>query len=100
MAPATKAAITADLKCFLACCKSRRPVATAVPVEPETLVHYLRWLAKGSHTRPPARRATPARRHASLARVHRILGVGQKEPLAKKARVGRDPLKGRTRAER
>src|SRR3546814_4197930 len=48
MAPATKAAITADLKCFLAWCKSRRPVATAVPVEPETLVHYLRWLAKGS----------------------------------------------------
>src|SRR3546814_6760105 len=25
MAPATKAAITADLKCFLAWCKSRRP---------------------------------------------------------------------------
>mgnify|MGYP003479701884 CR=1 FL=1 len=29
MAPATKAAITADLKCFLAWCKARRPVATA-----------------------------------------------------------------------
>src|SRR3546814_2292827 len=51
MAPATKAAITADLKCFLAWCKSRRPVATAVPVEPETLVHYLRWLARSEeHT--------------------------------------------------
>ena len=39
MAPATKAAITADLKCFLNWCGARMPVATAVPATPETLVH-------------------------------------------------------------
>src|SRR3546814_13671363 len=92
MAPATKAAITADLKCFLAWCKSRRPVATAVPVEPETLVHYLRWLAKGSDTRAPARPATLARRIASIARVHRTQGFGEKEPLATQAGMVRDTL--------
>src|SRR3546814_15594222 len=95
MAPATKAAITADLKCFLAWCKSRRPVATAVPVEPETLVHYLRWLAKGSDTRAPARPATLARRNASIARVHRMLGLGEKEPLDTQAGGVRDTLKGK-----
>ena len=100
MAPATKAAITADLKCFLAWCKSRRPVATAVPVEPETLVHYLRWLAKGSDTRAPARPATLARRIASIARVHRMLGFGEKEPLATQAGMVRDTLKGIRRDKR
>ena len=100
MAPATKAAITADLKCFLAWCKSRRPVATAVPAEPETLVHYLRWLAKGSDTRAPARPATLARRIASIARVHRMLGFGEKEPLATQAGMVRDTLKGIRRDKR
>lgn len=100
MAPATKAAITADLKCFLAWCKSRRPVATAVPAEPETLVHYLRWLAKGSDTRASARPATLARRIASIARVHRMLGFGEKEPLATQAGMVRDTLKGIRRDKR
>jgi hypothetical protein len=71
MAPATKAAITADLKCFLAWCKARRPVATAVPAEPETLVHYLHWLAKGSDIRPvqslPRSRAGSPRSRGSTA---------------------------------
>ncbi|MDP3673834.1 MAG: tyrosine-type recombinase/integrase [Novosphingobium sp.] len=100
MAPATKAAITADLKCFLAWCKSRRPVATAVPAEPETLVHYLHWLAKGSDTRPPAKPATLARRIASVARIHRILGFGEKEPLPTQAGMVRDTLKGIRRKKR
>lgn len=100
MAPATKAAITADLKCFLAWCKSRRPVATAVPAEPETLVHYLRWLAKGSDTRRPAKPATLARRIASIARIHRILGFGEKEPLPTQAGMVRDTLKGIRRDKR
>ena len=100
MAPATKAAITADLKCFLAWCKSRRPVATAVPAEPETLVHYLHWLAKGSDTRPPAKPATLARRIASIARIHRILGFGEKEPLPTQAGMVRDTLKGIRRKKR
>lgn len=100
MAPATKAAITADLKCFLAWCQSRRPVATAVPADPETLVHYLRWLAKGSDTRAPAKPATLARRIASIARVHRILGFGESEPLATQAGMVRDTLKGIRRDKR
>lgn len=94
MAPATKAAITADLKCFLAWCTARRPIATAVPAEPETLVHYLRWLAKGSDSRLPAKPATLARRIASIARVHRILGFGDSEPLPTQAGMVRDTLKG------
>lgn len=47
MAPATKAAITADLKCYLAWCWSRHPRITAIRAAPETLVHYLRWLECG-----------------------------------------------------
>lgn len=100
MAPATKAAITADLKCYMAWCKSRRPVATAVPASPETLVHYLRWLGQGSDTRPAAKPATCARRIASIARVHRILGFGEKEPLPTQAGMVRDTLKGIRRDKR
>lgn len=100
MAPATKAAITADLKCFLAWCKSRRPIAAAVPAEPENLVHYLHWLAKGSETRPPAKPATLARRIASIARIHRILGFGEKEPLPTQAGMVRDTLKAIRRKKR
>ena len=100
MAPATKAAITADLKCFLAWCGSRRPPEQAVAASPETLVHYLRWLAKGSDKRSPAKPATLARRIASIARVHRILGFGETEPLPTQAGMVRDTLKGFRRAKR
>jgi len=94
MAPATKAAITADLKCFLAWCGRRRPPVAAVPADPETLVHYLLWLAKGSETRPPAKPATLVRRIASIARIHRVLGFGDAEPLPTQAGMVRDTLKG------
>lgn len=100
MAPATKAAITADLKCFLAWCKARRPAVMAVPAEPETLVHYLRWLAKGSDARAGAKPATLARRIASIARIHRILGFGDKDPLPTQAGMVRDTLKGIRRQKR
>ena len=100
MAPATKAAITADLKCFLAWCGTRRPPEQAVPASPETLVHYLRCLAKGSDTRPPTKHATLARRIASIARVHRILGFGEKEPLPTQAGMVRDTLKAIRRKTR
>ncbi|WP_293847310.1 hypothetical protein [Sphingopyxis sp.] len=100
MAPATKAAITADLRCFLAWCKSRRPVVTAVPADPESLVHYLHWLAKGSEIRAPAKPATLARRIASIARIHRILGFGEKEPLPTQAGMVRDTLKAIRRKRR
>lgn len=100
MAPATKAAITADLKCFLHWCGTRRPALPAVPATPETLVHYLRWLGRGSDKRSPAKPATLARRIASIARVHRILGFGEKEPLPTQAGMVRDTLKGIRRAKR
>lgn len=61
MAPATKAAITADFKFFLGWCKSQRPVITSVPADPESLVHYLHWLAEGADTRRPAKPALPVR---------------------------------------
>lgn len=104
IASATKAAITADLKCFLKCflkwCGGRRPVATAIPASPETLVHYLRWLAKGAENRAPLKPATLARRIASIARTHRILGFGETEPLPTQAGMVRDTLKGIARANR
>ncbi len=100
MAPATKAAITADLKCYLGWCWRRHPQITAIPAAPETLVHYLRWLEKGSDTRPPAKAATLARRIASIARMHRILGFGEKEPLPTQAGMVRDTLKGMRRNNR
>ena len=100
MAPATKAAITADLKCFLHWCGTRRPAEQAVPTQPETLVHYLRWLAQGSDKRPAMKPATLARRIASIARTHRILGFGETEPLPTQAGMVRDTLKGIARANR
>ncbi len=100
MAPATKAAITADLKCFLHWCKTRRPAVTAIPAAPEALVHYLRWLAQGSETRAPLKPATLARRIASIARIHRILGYGESTPLPTQAGMVRDTLKGIRRQKR
>ena len=100
MAPATKAAITADFKCFLHWCATRRPAERAVPAQPETLVHYLRWLAKGSDKRAAAKPATLARRIASIARVHRMLGFGEMEPLPTQAGMVRDTLKGIRREKR
>jgi integrase len=100
MAPATRAAITADLKCFLHWCGTRRPALQAVPTTPEALVHYLRWLGRGSDTRAAAKPATLARRIASIARVHRILGFGETAPLPTQAGMVRDTLKGLRREKR
>ena len=94
MAPATKAAIVADLKCYLRWCMLQRPIVTAVPATPETLVLYLRWLSRSSETRAAAKPATLARRLASIARVHRILGYGDTEALPTQAGMVRDTLKG------
>lgn len=94
MAPATKAAIVADLKCYLRWCMLQRPIRAAVPASPETLVLYLRWLARASDTRAAAKPATLSRRLASIARVHRILGYGDTEALPTQAGMVRDTLKG------
>jgi len=94
MAPATKAAIVADLKCFLRWCMLQRPIVAGVPATPESLVLYLRWLARSSDTRAAAKPATLSRRLASIARVHRILGYGDTEALPTQAGMVRDTLKG------
>ena len=94
MAPATKAAIVSDLKCVLRWCMVQRPIATAVPASPETLVLYLRWLARATETRAAAKPATLSRRLASIARVHRILGYGDSEALPTQAGMVRDTMKG------
>lgn len=96
MAPATRSAITSDLKCFLRWCQRQKPLAMAVPTRPETLVHYLRWLEERRKAKP----ATLARRIASIARIHRILGYGEKEALPTQAGMVRDTLKGIRRNRR
>lgn len=93
MAPATKAAIIADIKCFLRWCMLQRPVAIAVPATPETLVCYLHWLGRDTAVRAAAKPSTQERRIASIACVHRILGFGHAEPLPTQAGMVRDTLK-------
>ena len=97
MAPATRGAIMADLKCFLHWCATRRPAERAVPARPEALVHYLRWLHADTAMRAGLQPATLARRLASIARVHRMLGFGAREPLPTQAGMVRDTLRGLAR---
>ncbi|ANI80086.1 hypothetical protein EP837_03702 (plasmid) [Sphingobium sp. EP60837] len=59
---------------------------------------YLRWL--GTAKRKPAKAATLARRLASIAGMHRIVGFGEIEPLPTQAGMARDTLKGLRRAKR
>lgn len=100
MAPATRAALTSDLKCYLGWCATQRPAVAAIPARPETLVAYLHWLATGSAMRAGAKPATLARRMASVARAHRMLGFGEAEALPTQAGMVRDTLKGLHRARR
>lgn len=100
MAPATRSALVSDLKCFLGWCSRRRPSVQAIPASPETLVDYLHWLAKPSETRAGAKPATLARRLASIARSHRMLGFGEREALPTQAGMITDTLKGLRRANR
>jgi integrase len=68
MASASKLAVAADLDCWLDWCagEHRRPC----PADPEDLVRYLRAL-EADGKKP----ATLSRRIASLATVHRLLGL-------------------------
>lgn len=110
IAPATRAALTSDLKCYLGWCASRRPPEPAIPARPEALVAYLHWLAKGATRREGSRPeggrregakpATLARRIASIARAHRMLGFGEHEPLPTRACMVTDTLKGLRRQKR
>ncbi len=87
MADASKLALAADLDCWLTWCVSERRLAC--PADPEDLVRYLRALEADG--RKPA---TLARRIASLATVHRLLGSG--DPPTSAAMV-RNALRGNRR---
>ena len=82
MADATRSALVSDIKCFVSWCRSRREPVRVVPADPEDIVHYLRWLQAGSKARRPSKPATLDRRVASIARLHRMLGFGDREAFA------------------
>lgn len=90
MADATKAAIAADLDCFVAWCgKERRP---PFPANPEDLVLYLRHLeAEGKKP------ATLSRRMATLASAHRLVGIGDKDGLPTDHPMVRNALRANRR---
>lgn len=87
MADATKAAIAADLACFTQWCAAER--RTAFPTSPEDLVRYILFLDAA-----PKKPATIARRLASIARAHRMLGFGMAQALPTQAGMVKDALKG------
>ena len=88
-ADATKLAIAADLDCWRYwCAKHQRD---PFPADPEHIVLYLRQLEKDG--RKPA---TLARRIASLAAVHQIVGI-KTDQLPTNAAMVRNALKGMRR---
>lgn len=90
MADATKAAIAADLDCFIAWCAEER--RAPFPAEPEDLVLYLRHLeAQG---RKPA---TLSRRMATIASAHRLVGIGGDDGLATDHPMVRNALRANRR---
>lgn len=91
MADASKLAVAADLDCWLAWCASEH--RTACPADPEDLVRYLRAL-EADGKKP----ATLARRIASLATIHRLLGIGR-DALPTAAPMVRNALRGNRRRQ-
>lgn len=90
MADATKAAIAADLDCFVAWCVDEK--RTPFPADPEDLVRYLRYLeAQGKKP------ATLARRMATLASAHRLVGIGEKDGLPTDHPMVRNALRANRR---
>ena len=86
MADNSKRALCADLDCFSTWCRDeQRPI---LPAEPETLVLYIRAL-DGMDKKP----STMARRLASLATVHRLIGQGDGLALSTNAPMVRAALK-------
>lgn len=73
MADNTKAAIASDLSCYTEWCARER--RAALPADPETLVRYIQMLERRGH-----KPSTLARRIASLATVHRLVGMGDGAP--------------------
>ncbi len=91
MADASKLALAADLDCWLAWCAGEH--RTPCPADPEDLVRYLRAL-EADGRRP----ATLARRIASLATVHRLLGLAD-DSLPTSAAMVRNALRGNRRRQ-
>jgi len=91
MADASKLAVAADLDCWLDWCagEHRHPC----PADPEDLVRYLRAL-EADGKKP----ATLARRIASLATVHRLLGLGN-DALPTSVPMVRNALRGNRRRQ-
>jgi integrase len=90
MADATKAAIAADLDCFLSWCNEER--RAPLPSDPEDLVRYLRHLE--ARDKKPA---TLSRRLASIASTHRLVGLGTKGPLPTDHAMVRNALRANRR---
>ncbi|WP_010219486.1 site-specific integrase [Sphingomonas sp. PAMC 26621] len=90
MADATKAAIAADLDCFVAWCVDEK--RAPLPADPEDLVRYLRHLeAQGKKP------ATLSRRMATLASAHRLVGLGDKTGLPTDHPMVRNALRANRR---
>ena len=90
MADATKAAIAADLDCFVSWCAEER--RAPFPADPEDLVLYLRHLeAQGKKP------ATLSRRMATLASAHRLVGLGDKAGLPTDHPMVRNALRANRR---
>lgn len=90
MADATKAAIAADLDCFVGWCAEER--RAPFPADPENLVLYLRHLE--TQKKKPA---TLSRRMASIASAHRLVGLGTKEGLPTDHPMVRNALRANRR---
>ena len=90
MAEATMLAISADLDCFWGWCLDNR--RTAFPAEPEHLVLYLRWLEERG-----SKPATLSRRIASIASAHRLVGLGENDPLPTDHAMVRNALRANRR---
>jgi site-specific recombinase XerC len=87
MAENSKLALAADLDCFVDWCASEK--RSAFPTDPETLVRYLIVREKKG-----AKPTTLARRIASIARAHAMLGIEERPASAP---MVRDRLKAARR---
>jgi site-specific recombinase XerD len=90
MADATKAAIAADIDCFVSWCVEERRLP--FPADPENLVLYLRHL-EAQEKKP----AALSRRMASIASAHRLVGLGAKEGLPTDHPMVRNALRANRR---
>ena len=87
MADNSKAALAADLDCYVDWCAEQH--RTAFPADPETIARYLK-----ARDAAGAKPATLARRVASIARAHAMLGIAERPTSTP---IVRDTLKAARR---